>query len=126
MTYIEKQMYLKAIVVDDDKSVRSVFTELLQIAKFNVIGTGANGKEAVELYQKLRPDVVFIDALMPEYDGFYGVKKIKEYDPNAVIVMITGSVDVDERLEQCSVTAVLPKPIDMNKIINVTNKFCVQ
>ncbi len=118
-------MNLKAIVVDDDKNVRGVFTELLQIAKFDVIGTGSNGKEAAELYQKLQPDVVFIDAMMPQYDGFYGVEKIKAYDPDAVIVMVTGSINVDERLEQCNATAVLPKPIDINKIINVTSKLCV-
>lgn len=70
-------MNLNAIVVDDDKNVRSVFTELLQIAKFNVVGTGTNGKEAYELYRNLSPDVVFIDALMPEYDGFYGLGRIK-------------------------------------------------
>lgn len=118
-------MNLKALVVDDDKNVRDVFTDLLQIAHFDVIGTGSNGKEAAELYQKLQPDVVFIDAMMPQYDGFYGVEKIKEHDPDAVIVMITGSVNVDERLEQCKATAVLPKPVDINKIIDVTNKLCV-
>lgn len=119
-------MSLDAIVVDDDRSVRSVFAELLQIANLNVVGTGANGKEAYELYQKLRPDVVFIDALMPEYDGFYGLDRIKEYDPNAVVVMVTGSLNVDDRLDACSATAVLPKPIDMNKIMNVVNRFCVK
>ncbi|MDE1815795.1 MAG: response regulator [Thaumarchaeota archaeon] len=118
-------MNLKALVVDDDHNIRGVFTELLQLAKFDVIGTGSDGKEAAELYQKLHPDVVFIDALMPKYDGFYGVEKIKEYDPDAVIVMVTGSINVDERLEQCKATAVLPKPIDIDKIISVTSKFCV-
>ena len=118
-------MNLKVLVVDDDINVRGVFTELLQIANFDVIGTGSNGKEAAELYQKLQPDVVFIDALMPQYDGFYGVEKIKEYDPDAVVVMVTGSINVDERLEQCKATAVLPKPIDINKVINITSKLCV-
>lgn len=118
-------MSIRAIVVDDDKNIRNVFTELLQIAKFNVVGTGTNGKEAHELYQRLLPDIVFIDSLMPKYDGLYGLERIKEYDPNAIVVMVTGSVDVDGRLDGCKATAVLPKPIDMNKIMNVVNKFCI-
>src|SRR5574337_2001946 len=121
-----KHMSISAIVIDDDKNIRCVFTELLQIAKFNVIATGKNGKEAAELYQKLRPDVVFIDALMPEYDGFYGLEKIKEFDPNALVIMVTGSINVDRRLDRCKATAILPKPINMDKIINVVNGFCVK
>lgn len=119
-------MSLRAIVVDDDANVRNVFTELLQIAKFTIVGTGTNGKEAYELYQRHSPDVVFIDALMPKYDGLYGLERIKEHDPNAIVVMVTGSVDVDNRLDGCKATAVLPKPIDMEKIMNVVNKFCIQ
>lgn len=118
-------MSIRAIVVDDDSGVRSVFTELLKIAKLDVIGTGKNGREAAELYKELRPDVVFIDALMPEYDGFYGLQKIKECNPDAVVVMVTGSINVDDRIDGCGATAVLPKPIEMDKIIKVVNCFCV-
>lgn len=119
-------MTIRAIVIDDDKNIRSVFTELLQIAKFEVVATGKNGKEAVELYEKFRPDVVFIDALMPEYDGFYGLRKIKDIDHDAVVIMVTGSINVDDRLNGCKATAVLPKPINMDKIISIVNGICIK
>ena len=117
-------MGVKAIVVDDNKDVRRVFVELLQISNIDVVGTGTNGKEAVELYQKHKPDIVFIDAMMPEYDGFYGLEKIRAYDPNAVVAIVTGSINTEERLDDCNATTILPKPIDMDKIMNVVNQFC--
>ncbi|WP_101476704.1 LytR/AlgR family response regulator transcription factor [Candidatus Nitrosotalea bavarica] len=71
-------MGINAIVIDDNKELLACFVELLQFSNINVIDTGRNGKEAVELYQKHRPDILFMDIEMPQYDGFYGLKKIKE------------------------------------------------
>lgn len=118
-------MKINAIVIDDNDDIRDVFAELLQIYDIDVMGTGCNGKEAVELYQKHKPDVVFMDVVMPEYDGFYGLKNIKEYDPNAIVVLVTGSVNVETQLDNCNATATIAKPIDIDKIKSVVNKFCI-
>ena len=112
---------VSAIVVDDNKDVRDVFTELLEINGINVIGNGINGKEGFELYRKFHPDIVFMDAMMDEYDGFYGIEKIREYDSKAKVVLVTGSVNVEDRLDGCLVTAILEKPIDMAKIRDIVN-----
>ena len=113
-----------AIVIDDNKDLLDVFVELLQLNGIDVIGSGVNGKEAVELYQKLHPDVVFIDALMPKYDGFYGLKKIRECNPNALVFLVTGSANIEKKLDGCTATAILEKPINMSKIMNAVNRFC--
>jgi two-component system chemotaxis response regulator CheY len=117
---------IKAIVVDDDKDVQDVFIELLEINNVHVIGTGHNGKNALELYQTLCPDIVFMDVKMPEYDGFYGLEKIREYDPNALVVLVTGSEGVEDKINYCGATAIVPKPIHIDKIIGVINRFCIQ
>jgi two-component system, chemotaxis family, chemotaxis protein CheY len=113
-----------AIVVDDNKDLLDVFVELLQAHGINVMGSGANGKDAVELYQKFHPDVVFMDALMPKYDGFYGLEKIREYNPDAIVFLVTGSANIEKKIDKCNATAILEKPIDMNKIMNTINRFC--
>jgi len=118
-------MGINAIVIDDNKELLTCFVELLQFSNINVIATGRNGKEAVELYQKHRPDILFMDIHMPEYDGFYGLKNIKESNPNAVVVLVSGSIDIDEKLEEYGATAILPKPFDMNKIKELVNKLCI-
>lgn len=57
-----------------------------------MIGAGKDGQEAVELYQKLTPDLVFLDVMMPDYDGLYALENIRKFNPYAPIIMITGDV----------------------------------
>ena len=118
-------MVITAIVVDNDKDVKDVFVELLHYSNISVIATGSNGKEAAELYQKHRPDFVFMDVMMPEYNGFYGLEKIREHDIKAKVILVTGSINVENEIDNCDATAVLPKPISMNKIIEIVNQFYV-
>lgn len=56
------------IVVDDNEDIVYSMSELLEMYGINVVGKGYNGLECVELYNKLRPDAVLLDLLMPEYD----------------------------------------------------------
>lgn len=118
-------MVINAIVIDDNKDLVTCFVELLQFNNVNVMDTGRNGKEAEELYQKYRPDIVFMDIEMPQYDGLYGLKKIKEYDPNATVILVSGSVNVEEESEEYGATAVLPKPFNISKIKEIVNSLCV-
>lgn len=78
------------LVVEDDIDLAECVCEYLTIKKFNIIGTAHNGLEAVELYKKHEPDFVLMDILMPEYDGYYGIKHIKKINPYAKIVILTG------------------------------------
>ncbi len=119
-------MVIKAIVIDHDKDLQKTFVELLRANDIEVMETGSNGKVAYELYKKFHPDIVFMDARMPKYDGFYGLEKIREYDPKSVIVLVNGSINVDRELSTCNATAILSKPISMYRIMDVVNKFCPQ
>ncbi len=73
---------ISAIVIDDEQDVLDVFCEYLKVKNVNVLAEGRNGKDAVKLYQKLKPDVVLMDLVMPQYDGFYGIENISKYDPD--------------------------------------------
>ena len=119
-----KDMSVTALVVDDNVGVKDVFVELLYFSGINVIGQGSNGKEAVELYKKLSPDIVFMDVMMPKYDGFYGLEKIREHDPDARVVLVTASISVEIDVDGCNATAVISKPIDMKKVMSVISKTC--
>lgn len=109
---------LSAIVADDDPDLASVLCELLQIGGVNVIGVGHNGKEAVDLYEKLRPDVVFLDIRMPQYDGFYALENIRLVNKNAKVLMITAndSVKTVMRCSELGAIAYVEKPFDFNKL----------
>lgn len=111
-----------AIVIDDDVDVRDLFVELLKMNEINVIGIGSNGKDALELYKLHNPDIVFIDYIMPQYDGLYGAEKIKEFDPHAKIVLVSGSYIEKGRLDTL-VSVILKKPIEINDVISTINKM---
>jgi YesN/AraC family two-component response regulator len=69
---------IKVIVVDDENDVAEVLCEFLKIKEILVIGRGKNGKDAFELYKKYSPNIVLMDLVMPIYDGFYGIEKIRK------------------------------------------------
>ena len=80
-----------AIVIDDDEDIVQVFSYLLEQNHVKVVGKGYSGKDAVELYEKENPDIVFLDVMMPDGNGIYAIKKIKEINPNAKIVAVTAN-----------------------------------
>ncbi|PIN83470.1 MAG: response regulator, partial [Nitrosopumilales archaeon CG11_big_fil_rev_8_21_14_0_20_33_24] len=63
------------IVVDDDRDIVNVFCDMLSMIEVNVLATASDGDQAVNMYKKYHPDIVFTDLNMPKYDGFYAIKK---------------------------------------------------
>jgi len=113
---------VNVIVIDDDVDVRDLFVELLKMNEINIVGIGSSGKDALELYKLHNPDIVFIDYIMPEYDGLYGAEKIKEFDPHAKIVLVSGSYFEKGKLDNL-VNTILKKPIEINDVVSTINKM---
>ncbi len=113
-------MGFKVLVVDDDIDTLEVFAEFLEIKDVEVVGRGHDGREAVELYEKHRPDFVLMDVMMPDYDGFYGIEGIRKVDPNAKIIMVTADVSMEtkSKLKQLKPAAVVHKPYEIDDLIN--------
>ncbi len=113
------------LVIDDNPDVLSLFVELLELKKFQVVGTGRNGKEAVAQFEKLKPDITFLDVVMPNTDGIYALDLIREINPVAVVVMITTdlSQDTAKRLEDLKATAVVYKPFDINDLVKIVDEI---
>lgn len=114
---------ISAIVIDDEQDVLDVFCEYLKVKNVNVLAEGRNGKEAVELYQKLKPDVVLMDLVMPQYDGFYGIENIRKYDPDSKIIIFSASLTPEyiDMLRKMKVSGISVKPYDMDRIIDLIN-----
>ncbi|MEW6043709.1 MAG: response regulator [Thermoproteota archaeon] len=114
-----------AAVIDDDKDTVEVFVEYLKLLGVDVVAVGYDGKQASEIYKKYRPDVLFLDMLMPEYDGVYGLQEIRAMNKNAHVVMITADInkDAEERLEGMHPTEIIFKPFDMDKLKTILAKI---
>jgi two-component system chemotaxis response regulator CheY len=77
----------KVLIVDDTKFMRSMLRNILKKKDVDVVGEASNGKEALEKYKELRPDLVTMDIIMPEMNGIEAVKAILAEDPSAKILM---------------------------------------
>ena len=110
-----------AIVIDDDDDAVELFSDYLENKGVKVVGKANDGKEGFELYKKLKPDVVFLDVIMPKYDGFYTLSKIREINPEAKIIMVTGdfSPETKKKLKEMKATDIIYKPYDERAIDKV-------
>jgi len=117
---------IRAVVIDDDKDTVALFSEIMQSNNIEVVGRGYNGQEAAFLYQKLKPDVIFLDIIMPVYDGIYGITKIREMNPDAVVIITTNQMTINAQiaLNKLRPSAVIKEPIDVNEIIKTVNQLC--
>lgn len=77
----------RVLVVDDAAFMRLTLKKMLEAHGHSVEGEAANGREAVMKFIELKPDVVLLDITMPEMDGIEALKRIKEAEPKAKIVI---------------------------------------
>ncbi len=119
---------VKVIVVDDDVDTVEVFCEYLEIKDITVVGRGYNGKTAVELYERFKPDIALLDVMMPEYDGFYGLANIKQINPDAKVIMVTADLtsDTEKKLKSLNASAVIYKPYEIDSVIDTINNVYKQ
>ncbi|MBN1660519.1 MAG: chemotaxis-specific protein-glutamate methyltransferase CheB [Anaerolineae bacterium] len=93
---------IRVVVVDDSPTVRQLLVAILQDEPgMHVVGTGANGEDAVHLTRQLRPDVVTMDVRMPRMDGLQATREIMREVPTPIVI-VTGNLvhaDVDITFE---------------------------
>lgn len=81
---------MNILIVDDDFLITTALKTILEAdPELHVVGVGSNGKEAIDLYQACRPDVLLMDIRMKEMNGLDGAKAILEQYPDARILLLT-------------------------------------
>ena len=86
---------------------------------------GQNGQEAFDLYKEHLPEIVFLDLTMPVMNGFEALSKIKEFDKNAKVVIISADIQklsMDKAL-QLGAFNFIKKPIDLEKMQQILGKI---
>lgn len=75
------------LVCDDAIFMRTMISDILAQAGFEIVGEAETGRQAVEMYQKLQPDLVTMDIVMPDMGGIEAVREICKAAPDARILM---------------------------------------
>jgi len=111
---------LSAMVVEDEKVANELLSSTFKNF-FSDVKSCFNGKEALDAYEKSAPDVVFVDIIMTEMDGIELSRKIREINPNQIIIVISASNDIEKISEsiEVGVNSFIQKPIDTKKIIEL-------
>jgi DNA-binding NarL/FixJ family response regulator len=87
---------IRVLIADDQRAVREGLAMLVGLAdEIEVVGTAANGIEAVQLASELHPDVVLMDLRMPEMEGGEATRKIRAAEPDTHVLVLTTYADDD-------------------------------
>jgi two-component system, NtrC family, nitrogen regulation response regulator NtrX len=110
----------KILVVDDEDGIRRVLAQLLEYEGHDVM-SASNAGEAIEAHRTFRPDITFMDVKMARMDGLEALTRIREEDPLALVVMISGHGTIETAVEATRRGAYdfLEKPLDTDRILLV-------
>jgi NarL family two-component system response regulator LiaR len=110
---------LKIVVVDDMPQVRQNLRQLLQLAgEIEVVGEARNGIEAIEQAERLRPDVVLMDVVMPTMDGLLATRRLRERFPEIRIILLTMYEIYRKEAQEAGADAFLIKGCPVNALIS--------
>ncbi len=113
---------LTAMIVEDEKVTNELLSSTFKNF-FSNVESCFSGEEALALYSKMQPDVVFVDIIMAGMDGIELSRKIREINPSQIIIVISASNDIEKISEsiEVGVNSFIQKPIDTKKIIELLN-----
>lgn len=84
---------MRILIADDHALFRDSLKSLLESRGHEIVGEARNGREAVELGKRLRPEVLLMDLSMPELDGIAATRQLKAEAPEVKVVVLTASED---------------------------------
>jgi two-component system chemotaxis response regulator CheY len=104
--------------------MRTMVSDILSQAGFTVVGEAENGKQAVEKYQQLKPDLVTMDIIMPEMGGIEAVKQITQADPAARILMCSamGQQALVQEALQAGARDFVVKPFQPSRVLEAVQR----
>ena len=112
------------LICDDAAFMRMMIKDILTKNGYNVAGEAENGAKAVEKYNELKPDLVLMDITMPEMDGIQALKKIKEGDSSALVIMCSAMSQQAMVIQsiQAGAKDFIVKPFQADRVIEAVKK----
>ncbi len=117
-------MAVNVLIVDDLAFIKIVLRDILEKAGFRVIGEASNGEQAITMYQDKKPDAVLMDITMPGMDGLTALKKIREIDAAARVIICSalGQQQLIVQAIQLGAKDFIVKPFQPQRVVSSLKK----
>jgi two-component system chemotaxis response regulator CheY len=115
----------KVLIVDDAAFMRLSLKTMLENNGFEVVGEADNGIKAIEMYKKLKPDIVTMDITMPNMEGTEALEQIVKFDAKANVIMVS-SLGQETKVRQAVLNGAkgfIVKPFKEDFLIKALSKF---
>jgi two-component system OmpR family response regulator len=114
----EKTFEAKLLVVDDEPNIRELLTTSLRFAGFDVVPAG-DGAEALKLAEQHRPDLVVLDVMMPDMDGFTVTRKLRERGRDIPVLFLTARDETGDKVTGLTVGGddYVTKPFSLEEVV---------
>jgi two-component system chemotaxis response regulator CheY len=114
----------RILIVDDAMFMRLALKTMLEKNGFEVVGEAEDGLAGCDKYKILKPDLVTMDITMPKMEGIEALKKIKEFDPNANVVMVSalGQESIVRNSIMCGAKTFIVKPYKEDSVVKTLKK----
>jgi DNA-binding NtrC family response regulator len=111
------------LVVDDEKEICTILYDNLSQEGYRVV-TAYNGKKALELARKEKPDLVLLDIKMPEMDGIEVLRRIKKIRKKIVVIMLTayGTLETARKAMKLGAYEYITKPFDLFQLKSIVKE----
>jgi two-component system OmpR family response regulator len=108
----------RLLVVDDEPSIRELLTASLRFAGFEVFAA-ADGAEALRLAEQHRPDLVVLDVMLPDFDGFTVTRKLRERGREMPVLFLTARDDTSDKVQGLTVGGddYVTKPFSLEEVV---------
>lgn len=115
----------KILIVDDSRTSRKILRGLLEEAGHEIVAEAQDGRDGVDKYKEFNPDITTLDITMPVMDGLEALTKIKEYDKNAKVIMVTAAGQQNKMVEaiKSGASEFVTKPFDKENILKIIDKL---
>ena len=112
---------MRILIADDQRSVGTTLAALVSRCQHEVVEVVGSGLEAVQAYDRLKPDVVLMDYWMAKLNGATACRHIVSRDPSARVILISAWSPPHNPSESGAI-AVLSKPVDLEQLEKVLNQ----
>ena len=113
------------LIVDDAAFMRIVLKDIFTQAGYKIAGEATNGKESIELYKRIKPNLVIMNIVMSQMDGITALKEILSIDPQAKVIMCSAMAQQAMVIKsmQAGAKDFIVKPFQPDRIIRAVRNI---